>query len=190
MINYDILKYSSKYYNNKGYEIIETPWLIDKDAYFFTSSNHKHYYIDFLNKYLNASAEQGFLQMIDDENIIPGKYQSLTPCFRDEIEDELHKTYFMKNELIEIFPNDFINESKLEKLNNMIDVCYYFFKEYFDEVILIETKEEKSIISFDLQTIKNIELGSYGIRKYKNTLYAYGTGCAEPRLSTALSLEL
>lgn len=187
MIDYKKLVKSQEFYLKYGFNIIETPWLIKEEAYKYTAPpNTNSFHINFLDSYLVASAEQGFLQLIDDEKIKPGKYQSLTPCFRDDEEDDLHCKYFMKNELIEILPNHFINSPKLEKLNYMIDTCLLFFKKYLKGVISIQTKDDRSLVSFDLQTISGIELGSYGIRKYKNYLYIYGTGCAEPRLTTAV----
>jgi hypothetical protein len=43
---------------------------------------------------------------------------------------------------------------------------------------------KRSITKGKYGEIKGYELGSYGIRKYKNLFqWVYGTGCAEPRLS-------
>ncbi len=113
------------------------------------------------------------------ENKLPnGKYCGLTPCFRDEkILDNLHQQYFMKVELINT-----INVNK-NSLTEMINFAKNFFNNYLKtEVIQIDEN------SFDIFG-NGIELGSYGIRKYNNTKYIYGTGCAEPRLSSAINLK-
>ena len=43
----------------------------------------------------------------------------------------------------------------------------------------------KTDIGYDI-TINGEELGSYGIRKCEFLKWIYGTGCAEPRLSTLI----
>lgn len=48
------------------------------------------------------------------------------------------------------------------------------------------TKVEIDEFSYDLE-INNIEVGSYGIRQYKNLFWVYGTGLAEPRFSQAIN---
>ena len=116
--------------------------------------------------------------MIVNNNLKPGKYVGITPCFRDEpILDELHKSYFMKVELIDTL--------RADSLNNMIQSAKEFYLKYLD-VSVIETQDEM----YDIEDTKNrIELGSYGTRRYKNIEYVFGTGCALPRLTYAINLQ-
>ena len=164
------------------------------------------------NQVLVASGEQSFMQLIGDSKMDPGKYVTLTPCFRDESVDKLHKQYFMKTELIvyDTLPNltkEFLDELRL---------CCDFFKKYTSVII----QHNISIISFDSSDFKkieefiishgstdcigienvynfdiidkntSIELGSYGIRSTminnKKQEWIYATGCAEPRLSSTV----
>ena len=61
--------------------------------------------------------------------------------------------------------------------------CLKFFEQFFgeDECRIIDT----SNLSFDI-TYKDVELGSYGIRKCDFLTWIYGTGLAEPRLTRVM----
>ena len=76
--------------------------------------------------------------------------------------------------------NDHIlnNESELMKL---VGMCFGFYKQYFGSGLMILETD----IGYDI-TINGEELGSYGIRKCEFLKWIYGTGCAEPRLSTLI----
>lgn len=115
-----------------------------------------------------------------DNKLSFGKYMAVSPCFRDEIENtEIHKQYFIKVELINILPN---NDNANFLIKEICNETFGFFKSYLD-CELIKTDQ-----GFDIQTTDTkIELGSYGIRNYKNLVWIYGTGVAEPRLSYCLS---
>ena len=56
-----------------------------------------------------------------------------------------------------------------------------FFEKYLNKIDCIQTSD----LSYDL-IYDNIELGSYGIRTYKNLKWIYATGIAEPRFSNTL----
>jgi phenylalanyl-tRNA synthetase alpha subunit len=129
-----------------------------------------------LGGYLVASGEQGFIELMIRENLV-GKYFTITPCFREEKYDELHLPYFMKLELID-------TEVDNKKLPAMINDAKRFFDNYL-ETKVIPTKDGYDIVSAK----SNIELGSYGIRAYKEFLWVYGTGVAEPRLSQVLEMK-
>ena len=113
--------------------------------------------------------------MIKDNKLPIGKYCGITPCFRDEIVDDLHSNYFMKVELIDTL------EPNINGLNKMIKCAKLFFEEFI-ETRTIELADEL----YDIESLSGIELGSYGTRTYKNIEWVFGTGLAEPRLTKAI----
>ncbi|CAH6421515.1 Hypothetical protein KVN_LOCUS328 [uncultured virus] len=181
MIN--TIEHSIFYFKLNGYKYIDTPWIVNDVISNITKPpTKKNFYIN--DKVLVASGEQSFLQLILDGNIKPGKFCTMTPCFRDEEEDDLHKHYFLKTELIDwdYIENDkFINEKLLIET---INICKNFFLKYLP--VKVKKMEENS---YDIIDCTNgIELGSYGIRSYNNIKWIYGTCCAENRLSNVINL--
>lgn len=170
-------------YKLRGYEYIEVPWLVSQksidvtiprecnrlDVMAVDPTFHR------LRGCLIGSAEQAFLE-IRNELCPARKYQTVTPCFRDERQDELHHPWFMKLELIiPIWKTD--------------DADYYL-KTMIDDARIIafgmNAVQVKTDIGFDL-TIAGIEVGSYGIREHEGFRWVYGTGLAEPRYSQAMA---
>jgi hypothetical protein len=101
----------------------------------------------------------------------------MTPCFRDEVEDKWHSKCFMKVELIDT------KNVSFNSLNQIMDICLEFYNKYIPSKVI-----KTGYLTFDIVDVKhNIELGSYGIRKYKNIEWIYATGCADPRLSKSIS---
>lgn len=177
-IDYNKIAYAIEYYQGLGYEYIQVPWLIGREATYVTLPENKKAH-DTFDGFLVGSAEQSYIQMMLDGTLNFGKYVTITPCFRNEQnKDKYHHTYFEKVELI----NYSENVSELD----LIDVTYdafNFFKKYLP-VETISTEE-----GFDIVDKNNkIELGSYGIRKYDKYSWIYATGVAEPRLSQVLEL--
>uniref|UniRef100_A0A6C0LT50 Uncharacterized protein n=1 Tax=viral metagenome TaxID=1070528 RepID=A0A6C0LT50_9ZZZZ len=205
---YSSINFSTKYYPLNGYKYINTPWLVSEDISNITKPlDRKNFNIN--DKVLVASGEQSFLQMMDENKIEPGKYCTITPCFRDESNiTEFHKNYFMKTELIywEYFESN--NDNQINKIteicNEMIKLCLDFFGGFLEvrleQIIendiksnhIIErkmfTKKLETFNTFDIVSMKGEhELGSYGIRIYDKYIWVFGTGCAEPRLSTVFN---
>ena len=185
MINYENLHKSTLFYEEKGYKRIESPWtvteaIIDITKPFFVNDKYK---IETKRKCLVASAEQSFLYLYLKGFLPKGKFQSITPCFRDEIFDQTHSKYFIKNELI---VTDNVTEEQLQKV---IGHAYNFFCEMFPEkenFLKIKTIETNR--AYDIE-FKGIALGSYGIRECDYLSWIYATGCAEPRLSYCQNLK-
>ena len=102
----------------------------------------------------------------------PGRYQAITPCFRDEpVLDEIHKYWFMKVELI-----DTLNCDAEALLRDALS----FFSRYLPCAIENFEDGSQDIVSQP----DSIELGSYGVRTRQSVgSWAYGTGLAEPRMS-------
>lgn len=177
MINFKRLVTAQDYYEKLGYKNIDVPWEVESKIEKITKPVGLKSYK--LNKgRLIASGEQGFLQLMKDGKLPNGMYQCTTPCFRDEVVDDLHKPYFMKVELIKVGP--------IETFLNLVRVIQHpldFFSQYV-KCKVIATGD----LTMDIVTEKNeIELGSYGIRKHKLVgEWIYGTGLAEPRLTYVL----
>jgi len=176
MIDFKLLDDSVKYYTENGFQRIELPWTVSPYVDDITRPKNKTpFQLNVNNKRLVASGEQSFLYLYLKEFLPHGTYQGSTPCFRNESVDYLHMQYFIKNELIK---TDVVNEEELQKI---IKISYEFFQQYFKQNLDVVQTE----IGFDI-TIDGNELGSYGIRECEFLKWIYGTGCAEPRLSTLI----
>lgn len=163
------------FYTSKGFTYIETPWIVDKGISEMTMPVGANPFKLLDGRTLVGSAENGFLQLILNDQLPRGKYCSFSPCFRDDTIDEIHHKWFYKLELIQTCNVD------SESLQNMISLAKEFFTSQGLDVEIVKTE-----IGFDLVS-KDIELGSYGIRSIgnscKNCAWIYGTGCAEPRMT-------
>lgn len=184
MINYKIISESNDYYENEGFARIESPWTVSKPISDITKPKDKQdFKIEYNQKVLVASGEQSFLYLYLKQFLPKGRYQTVTPCFRDEEFDATHTKYFIKTELIDT--KKVTNES----LNQMIDKCFIFFSKYLDKQQL---SIDKSDCGFDINynfSGKQYELGSYGTRSCEFLDWNFGTGCAEPRLSSLINLN-
>ena len=187
MISFKNLADSIEYYQSNGYIRIEAPWLVPPCIDDITKpADKEHYMLKHNDKCLVASGEQSFLYLYLKENLPKGKFQTITPCFRDERYDLYHEKYYMKNELI---ITDVINNESLEKI---IDDAYNFFNSKLSNIGSLSI--DKTDIGYDINCTvfgytKPVELGSYGIRECEFLKWIYGTGCAEPRLSKLQEYE-
>jgi len=180
MINWHNVAKAIDYYQSLGYKYIEVPWFVSKPAIEATySQNNIKFTCDVGT--MVGSAEQSFVQLMLDNKIEAGKYVAASPCYRDDIIDELHSLSFFKVELISIF-----NKKEILILNyNLIDIVDAA-KKFFNilapdkKIKIVSTKE-----GIDLE-IDGIEVGSYGIRSLKDWIWIYGTGYADPRFSLVI----
>ena len=174
MIDYNLLNKAIDFYSEKGYQRIEVPWMVTEEVDSITRPKDvKPFVVNEKNKNLIASGEQGFLYLMMKGQLPPGKYQTLTPCFRNDIHDFEHSKQFMKIELINTI-------SIVEGISEIMSASLEFFETIFD------LKDLKFILNGNTEydiNFKDIELGSYGYRKYKHLEWIYGTGLAEPRTS-------
>lgn len=177
------LAHAINHYERSGFEYIEVPWLVSKESLDVTRPPYAKPFETFMGN-LVASGEQSFIEIRED--LCPRcKYQCITPCFRDENYDELHFPYFIKNELIVVLWKD---DKPMEMIEHVISTAQQFFKDYLTHPLIMPTE-----IGWDIVYIKDdteIELGSYGYREYDGFRWVYGTGCAEPRLSQAISIGM
>lgn len=173
MIDYGRLDRSLRYYESNGFKRIESPWTVTKDVSDITKPpNGTDWEIIGKDKVLVASGEQSFLYLYLKGFLPKGRYQTITPCFREEPFDRTHTKYFIKNELM---ITDDVSE---ESLKFVINTCKQFYERELESVVdIIETKE-----GFDLE-VNGIEIGSYGIRSCEYLKWIYGTGLAEPRMT-------
>lgn len=190
MINYNVLHQSISYYDRAGYTRIEAPWLVTKAISDITRPPDASSYIvrkddEKKEKVFVGSAEQSFLYLINKGHLpASGKFQSITPCMRNDSFDSIHTKYFIKNELIIYNVNGFESTKiipAMEQIDIMISLAKSFFGQYvpFKHLAVLQTGKEAFDITYD-----GIEIGSYGIRKCSFCTWIYGTGVAEPRFST------
>lgn len=174
-IDYSLLGEAQRYYAQRGYHELSAPWIVRHEAQASTCPPGRR---DFfcLDGYLNASGEQSFLELLLQGQRLE-KHFCITPCFRDEpVIDELHQRSFIKLELIDTNVTE-------EHLHTMMRDA----KLFFDSLLPIEqattiVKTDESDSSYDIIDGQHgIELGSYGVRRYKTHEWIYGTGLALPR---------
>lgn len=164
------------FYLNKGYQWIDTPWIVPEKIRQCTFQGTREK-CDL--GYLVGSAEQGFIELMAKDILKDGLYVSAGPCFRfDDIGKRNSEPYFYKVELCHV------------GYGSRVSSILYDAKEFLGGHI-VSTAD-----GFDLE-INNIEIGSYGYRSIQNpylnskTLHwSYGTGLAEPRYSIAVQSEV
>lgn len=181
IIDYKLLAKAIKYFSHKGYTQIETPWRVSEDSINLTFKSSEAFKSD--DKFLVGSAEQGFLELISNNIIQPSRYMSVSPCFRNEIEDYYHQQEFIKLELIDIVVN-----KNIFTLSNMRDCVLKFIIKHLkvkSSMITLVSTGNKGDYDFDI-LINGIEYGSYGYRNIGEIIYIYGTGIALPRASKIL----
>lgn len=173
MIDYHALHQAEIFYASNRYQRIDVPWIVSAEASSVTKPPYVKGMILTDGTELVASAEQGFIQLMLEGKLTPAKkYQATSPCFRDEpVYDEYHLPYFMKLELCHYMPSDPV--SALQSI--ITDAALHMGG------TVREIKENGEIDLLDAYT--KIELGSYGIRHYKEHYWVYGTGLALPRYS-------
>ena len=178
MIDYDKLNNSVNYYNNHGFNRIEVPWLVTEAVDAITRpKNVQPYVVEAKKKNLIASGEQGFLYLYLKEYLPKGKFQTVTPCFRNDSFDFTHTKYFMKNEIIR---TDLVNKISLDEI---VENSLKLFQQYFTTELSVITSPDGYDINYG-----EYELGSYGIRECEFLKWVYGTGWAEPRMSKLIDL--
>jgi len=174
MIEYKNLADAQRYYSDLGYKYLEVPWLTTKEVAEITAPVGVQFHtVAEKNKVLVASGEQSFLYLMVKGYLPEGKYQCITPCFRDDSNGIFHRKNFMKLELLDTTPT--ANE------NDLTNHALMFYRRTLNEndLNVIHNQHQGG---FDIE-YKGIELGSYGTRQHQYLKWAYGTGCAEPRLS-------
>lgn len=185
MIDYEIINSAIKYYDKLGYQRIEAPWLVTKAISDITKPERATTYLvhkdtnPSYEKAFVASGEQSFLYLIN-KGYLPktGKFQTVTPCMRNDEFDETHTKYFMKLELIFYSTEKTLTK---EDVGIMSDHAYVFFDSFRMGKNTLHFVGNDPI-SFDI-AYNGVEIGSYGLRECSFCNWVYGTGVAEPRFS-------
>jgi len=180
-IDYCLIGEAMQYYQDLGYQYLEVPWLIQKTPLWATKPTESVALAlkakDKLLGYPVASAEQSFIQMMIQGLMPPGRSVACTPCFRDEPKHtDSTRLYFMKVELIWLCENAHTSDYMI-----LMDHAKDFMLKHARVKPLQINPQQHDLICPD----NGLELGSYGLRKFRKYTWAYGTGCAEPRLSIA-----
>ncbi len=163
----------NNYTQHQGFTYLETPWLVAEETTRITFPEGTTKFSTPVGD-LVGSGEQSFLEIRD--TLAPGRYCTITPCFREEEIDDWHQHYFMKLELIKV--GDVTQETLWEMIQSAKRVLETIAQR--SDFDVIETE-----VGYDIE-LNGIELGSYGIRSYDDFTWVYGTGLAEPRFSKAL----
>lgn len=202
-IDYGVISSAIAHYADLGYQRIEVPWWVTADVANITkptgvpdSSNYK---LSVNGKCLLASGEQAFLYLANKGQLPPGKYQTVTPCFRNEEYDAEHSKQFMKLELIVLLSEDEL--ASQDRVRVIANDALGFFRGASGLGVFCHTvstgvkdplapaKTEQLDIVMTVPTENNsidVELGSYGARRTSFATWIYGTGVAEPRFSKTL----
>lgn len=184
MISYQHIASATEFYAANGFKMIDVPWIVSDWAMNITRpAGAKTTRID--DGQLVASGEQGFLQLMLNNALPPGRWQCVTPCFRHDAPDRYHQRHFMKVELIDTLATtqeslEFITRISLRFFRSKLAGCFITPTDPVDSTLV-------SVTARDIVSPAGIELGSYGIRQHDSVgSWVYGTGCAEPRLSLAI----
>lgn len=173
MIDYGRIDRSISFYEKHGFNRIESPWTVTKSISAITKPAGKiDWEITGKDKVLVASGEQSFLYLYLKGFLPKGKFQTVTPCFREEPFDKTHTKYFVKNELI---VTDDVSENTLL---SVVNLCKDFFESELKTLISVVKTEDGYDLEYD-----GIEIGSYGIRSCEYLSWIYATGLAEPRMT-------
>ena len=166
-----------------GYRDLPQPWIASQRAMEATLPPGAAATVLHGEDLLVGSAEQAFIDRMLEGTIHPGKWQTLTPCFRRENQyDEWHLPYFMKLELIDYMPTG----NARHRMNDMIAQAQAGFEMLLGTTLEAEpqTYLAKTDIGWDLM-LRGVEIGSYGVRLFEGHCWVYGTGLAEPRFTQA-----
>lgn len=194
-VDWPLLTKALFFYEELGYQYVEVPWVVQRHIMDITARGNPAPEFGPKGGRLIGSGEQGFLALEHNEDTVlsPGKYCTMTPCFRpgDDDPERFHQPYFMK---IELFRTDIVDQYAVDEM--IWDVSVFIKEELRYEGFHLErvdTPEENfmiphhdtgTLLSADLN-LNGIEVGSYGLRHCPELDWVYGTGLAEPRFSQA-----
>ncbi len=178
------------FYSKKGYKYMEVPWVVPRPVVEATMPlGARPIATDVGEAVLIGSAEQGFLARLQEpyrrfEN--GSLYFSVSPCFRGESNLRRGETQltFMKVELFAaeaVGGGSWARSEYAEMSTLLLHDAQQFMMSEGAYVTTQETPEGVDLYCAGL------EVGSYGTRTWQQFRWAYGTGLAEPRFSTALA---
>lgn len=185
MIDYGMLSHAIKNYEQEGFLRIEAPWLVTKEIADITSPTGAASYlvqkdIEIKQKVFVASGEQSLLYIIN-KGFLPraGRFQTVTPCMRNDPFDETHTKYFMKLELMHYSTDHDLSSG----VDEMVEAAMSYFSQHVarNKLDVVATESGYDIM------LDGVEIGSYGHRTCLFCNWIYGTGLAEPRFSRLIN---
>lgn len=176
LLDYRYIVEAQEFYSAHSFTPVAVPWVVGIDSYTSTLPDRVEHYAT-LGGFLVGSAEQSFIQLMANGDKL-GRVQATSPCFRSEEHDELHSPYFLK---LELFDNEIPMTEK--SVLSVLDCAREFFERHIPTAITNEGKRSWDIVAKH----SGVELGSYGIRTYKENQWIYGTGVALPRLQQVMA---
>jgi hypothetical protein len=177
-VDWSLLSEAVRFYEDRTYRRIELPWFQPVDVVVTTCPD--------LDRILQVegfgaligSAEQSFIGADLAGKLGKGRFVACTPCFRNEpVLDRTHRVGFMK---VELYCNVGDLAAEAERMMWLADE---FMSLAAGRGLRIEETEQGR----DLM-LGDVEVGSYGTRAVADVAWAYGTGVAEPRFTTALRM--
>jgi hypothetical protein len=187
-IRWDLLsEVISKFEKALGYQYVEVPWAVPARAIRSTFGGRIQPVLG-SDLYAVGSGEQSFVELQLQGKLPPGRYITMTPCFREEMQhSDITRPHFMKAEL---YITEGITEDTPRELATMCMRMYrqMLMNEMRSDGIsdrLIELKATKTDEGWDVM-LDGVELGSYGMRTYEGVTWVYGTALAEPRFSVVV----
>lgn len=195
LIDWGMLGRAVDHYVGLGFTQIEVPWVVPATLNVDTKPHSNQSFVLPYDMFadtpheLVGSAEQGFMYLIQQNTIDPGKYLSVSPCFRFDVFDSTHFPWFMKIELCVIPESNDKLQSELTSLVNQAaslfdKLCKKPSSFYNEKRRHLECQVVAINDTYDIE-INGIEVGSYGIRSISDKQYVYGTGLALPRFTIA-----
>lgn len=187
MIDYRMIADAADHYDSKGFQRIESPWLVTREISDITKPPELSSYVvqkdnETKQKVFVASGEQSLLYLIN-KGFMPrsGKYQTVTPCMRNDPFDETHTKYFIKLELMKYSTTDDLSD--LQHVAAMMETAAKWFGSIVGKknLALVDNSDGNEQ-SYDIM-LDGVEIGSYGHRSCLFCNWIYGTGIAEPRFS-------
>lgn len=188
-ISWRLVSDAVRHYTGFGYRYVEVPWIVRKEPVLATLPEGRQAF-ETVGGVLVGSAEQSFIQMMQDGELPPGRYAAASPCFRDE-DDPTHQTTFFKVELIHVLDGppraDQVVDPHVERMSNLVNSMAVHARWFFRSVAVgWDFRMVRTLEGLDIE-LNGLELGSYGYRSFQGHHWIYGTGVAEPRLSMALA---
>lgn len=190
-VDWGHLAYAINFWEARGHHYIDVPWIVSPRAAKITFPTYR----STLGEALVGSAEQSFIQMMLDGTLErtereitralssnAGRWVSCSPCFRQDQEDRLHRQQFMKVEVFSTNEIDISDDAQrlVKESRYMFNKLCRMFSDTENVVEIVRTPDGHDI------NLNGVEIGSYGVRSHMNHTWAYATGLAEPRFSTAL----
>lgn len=169
------------WYVRRGYSYVEVPWIVPPGPALATLPEDRRPF-ETLDGVLVGSAEQSLVHLALSGALLPGRHVAVSPCFRDDPEDEVHFRHFMKVELMVLHRSPLHEAGSYMHTRDVLDDARDFMSKESDRAPLLSATRA----GVDL-VLSGLEVGSYGYRSAGGVSWTYGTGLAEPRFSQALS---